>query len=378
MSIRTLGRLRRVALIALMGIAVSIGFATGSADAKTKDGKYLIYYSMSYVGNAWQTEAKNSLVAMSKTAAYRDRVEVRVQASGANAQRQIQQMNAMIQAGADAILAFPISPTALNGVIRNACKKGVVVVVINGVSEPCAYIVKIEGVAFGKRKAQWVIDQMGGKGNLVSIVGVPGVSYSEDHEQGVQEAVAASPGVTVVANLVGMWDQSLARVRMRELLATRSWSEIDGVVAGTGCYTISLMQVEDGYYPDNPIIPCAGESANGGRLQMLPADSGMEGAIGRKGLSIGSGLWAVPYLLKVSVDVLDGKDRDHLEYYNDHVVNVTQSNVKMCETGTASDFASGCNTIAPGIVPPDYAVDFWSPLTPELGFNAALLGEPDY
>jgi len=378
MSIRTLGRLRRVALIALMGIAVSIGFATGSADAKTKDGKYLIYYSMSYVGNAWQTEAKNSLVAMSKTAAYRDRVEVRVQASGANAQRQIQQMNAMIQAGADAILAFPISPTALNGVIRNACKKGVVVVVINGVSEPCAYIVKVEGVAFGKRKAQWVIDQMGGKGNLVSIVGVPGVSYSEDHEQGVQEAVAASPGVTVVANLVGMWDQSLARVRMRELLATRSWSEIDGVVAGTGCYTISLMQVEDGYYPDNPIIPCAGESANGGRLQMLPADSGMEGAIGRNGLSTGSGLWAVPYLLKVSVDVLDGKDRDHLEYYNEHVVNVTQSNVKMCETGTASDFASGCNTIAPGIVPPDYAVDFWSPLTPELGFNAALLGEPDY
>ena len=378
MSIRTLGRLRRVALIALMGIAVSIGFATGSADAKTKDGKYLIYYSMSYVGNAWQTEAKNSLVAMSKTAAYRDRVEVRVQASGANAQRQIQQMNAMIQAGADAILAFPISPTALNGVIRNACKKGVVVVVINGVSEPCAYIVKIEGVAFGKRKAQWVIDQMGGKGNLVSIVGVPGVSYSEDHEQGVQEAVAANPGVTVVANLVGMWDQSLARVRMRELLATRSWSEIDGIVAGTGCYTVSLMQVEDGYYPDNPIIPCAGESANGGRLQMLPADSGMEGAIGRNGLSIGSGLWAVPYLLKVGVDVLDGKDRDHLMFYNDHVVDVTQANVKMCESGTASDFAAGCNTIAPGIVPPDYAVDFWSPLTPELGFNAALLGEPDY
>ena len=315
---------------------------------------------------------------MSKTAAYKDRVELRVQASGANAQRQIQQMNAMIQAGADAILAFPISPTALNGVIRNACKKGVVVVVINGVTEPCAYVVKIEGVAFGKRKAQWVIDKMGGKGNLVSIVGVPGVSYSEDHEAGVQEAVAENPGVNVIANLVGMWDQSLARVRMRELLATRGWDEIDGVVAGTGCYTITLMQVEDGWYPDNPIIPCAGESANGGRLQMLPPESGIEGAVNRDGLSIGSGLWAVPYLLKVGVDVLDGKDRDHLIFYNDHVVDVTKDNIKMCESGTAAEFGAGCNTIPPGIVPPDYAVDFWSPLTPELGFNAALLGEPDY
>jgi ribose transport system substrate-binding protein len=365
-------------MVAVLGAAVGLAFAPDSAQAKTKDGKYLIYYSMSYVGNAWQTEAKNGISAMSKTAAYKDRVELRVQASGANAQRQIQQMNAMIAAGADAITAFPISPTALNGVIKNACKKGVVIVVINGVTEPCAYVVKIEGVKFGKRKAEWVIEQMGGKGNLVTITGVPGVSYSEDHEQGVQEAVAEHPDVEVIGRLVGMWDQSLARVKMRELLATRSWSDIDGIVAGTGCYTMTLMQVEDGYYPDNPIIPCAGESANGGRLQMLPPDSGIEGAVSRNGLSVGSGLWAVPYLLKVAVDVLDGKETDHLIFYNDAVVDVTPGNVKMCDQGTAAEFAAGCNTIPPGIVPPDYAIDFWSPFTPELGFNSVFLGEPDY
>lgn len=53
-----LGRFGRMTLVALMGLAMSLAFASGSADAKTKDGKYLIYYSMSYVGNAWQTEAK--------------------------------------------------------------------------------------------------------------------------------------------------------------------------------------------------------------------------------------------------------------------------------------------------------------------------------
>jgi ribose transport system substrate-binding protein len=370
--------LGRAALGTLLALVLGFGLSAGDAQAKTKDGKYLIYYSMSYVGNAWQTEAKNGVTAMSKTAAYKDKVEVRVQAAGANAQRQIQQMNAMIQAGADAILAFPISPTALNGVIKNACAKKVIVVVINGVTEPCAYVVKIDGVKFGALKAEWVINAMGGKGNLVSITGVPGVSYSEDHEQGVKEAVAKHPDVKVIGQLVGMWDQSLARVKMREFLATHKWSEIQGVVAGTGCYTISLMQVEDGYYPEHPIIPCAGESANGGRLQMLPTTSGMEGAIGRSGLSVGSGLWAVPYLLKVAVDVLEGKDHPHLIFYNDAVVEVTKDNVKLCESGTAKEFAAGCNTIPPGIVPPDYAIDFWSPFTPELGFNSALLGEPDY
>ena len=59
-------------------------------------------------------------------------------------------------------------------------------------------------------------------------------------------------------------------------------------------------------------------------------------------------------------------------------VPVTRETVKLCKTGTAKEFAEGCNTIPPGTVPPDYAIDFWSPNTPELGFNSALLGEPDY
>ena len=147
------------ALSALLRWRAIVGGTLGSsvADAKTKDGKYLIYYSMSYVGNAWQAEAKNAITAMSKTAAYRDKVELRVQASGANAQRQIEQINAMIQAGADAIVAFPISPTALNGVIKTACEKKVVFVAVNGVTEPCAYNVKIDGVKHGAKQAKWVL-----------------------------------------------------------------------------------------------------------------------------------------------------------------------------------------------------------------------------
>lgn len=379
MSARKFGWLKGLAFGTALTAAAAFGFGSGDAEAKTKDGKYLIYYSMSYVGNAWQTEAKNSVTAMSKTAAYKDRVELRTQAAGANAQKQIQQMNAMIQAGADAILAFPISPTALNGVIKNACEKGVVVVVINGVTEPCAYVVKVDGVKLGAERTEWVIKAMGGKGNIVAITGVPGVSYNEEHHQGFKETVAKYPDIKVIGELVGMWDQSLARVKMKEFLATHKWEDINGIVAQTGCYTLSLMQVEDGYYPKNPIIPCAGESSNGGRLQMLPVDSKIEGALGRNGLSAGSGLWAVPYLLKVAVDVLDGKKpASNPIFYNDAIVRVTKDNVKICETGTAADFAAGCNTIAPGIIPPDYAIDFWSPNTPELGFNAALLGEPDY
>jgi ribose transport system substrate-binding protein len=134
--------------------------------------------------------------------------------------------------------------------------------------------------------------------------------------------------------------------------------------------------VEDGRWPSKAIIPCAGESSNGGRLQMLPKDSGVEGALGRNGLSTGSGLFAAPYGLKIAMRVLAGEKVDQTTYYEG--VPVTRETVKLCKTGTAKEFAEGCNTIPPGTVPPDYAIDFWSPNTPELGFNSALLGEPDY
>lgn len=368
--------MRRIGVFLFL-LALTAGLAlSGSADAKTKDGKYLVYYSMSYIGNTWQAEAKNAIVAMSKTAAYRDKVELRVQASGANAQRQTEQINAMIEAGADAIVAFPISPTALNGVIRNACNKHVVVVVVNGVTEPCAYVVKIDATTQGAAAAKWLFDAIGGKGNVVNITGVPGVSYNEEYVKAVLDTAKAYPDVRITGTLVGMWDESTARVRMREFLATHTWDDIAGIVAQTGCYTIALMQVEENRYPGKPIIPCVSDASNGERLQMLPVDSGVDGALGRQGMSRGAGLFAAAYSLKIALRVLEGEKVDHLTYYQG--VAITNDQVKLCKTGTAKEFAEGCNTMPPGIVPPDYVIDFWSPETPELGFNSVLLGEPDY
>lgn len=368
--------MRRLGIFIFMAALAASFILPGAADAKTKNGKYLVYYSMSYIGNTWQAEAKNALVAMSKTAAYRDKVELRVQASGANAQRQTEQINAMIQAGADAIIAFPISPTALNGVIRNACAKHIIVVVVNGVTEPCAHVVKVDAVKQGTAAAKWLFEAMGGKGNVVNITGVPGVSYNEEYVQAVLDTAKAYPDIHIVGTLVGMWDESTARVRLQEFLATHTWDDIDGIVAQTGCYTITQMQIEDKRYPGKPIIPCSSDASNGERLQMLPAASGVEGALGRRGLSRGAGLDAAAYGLKIAIQALEGKKVDRITYLQ--VVPVTNENVKLCKTGTAKEFAEGCNTMPPGIVPPDYVMDFWSPLTPELGFNSVLLGEPDY
>ena len=355
---------------AALSVATLLGGSAEPAHAKTKDGKFLIYYSMSYLGNTWQTEARNAIVSLAEMPEFADKVELRVEASGADAQRQIQQITSMIGAGADAIIAYPISPSALNSVIKRACSRDIVVAVINGVGEPCAYTLKADGEKLGKARTQFVVDAIGGKGNVIEFLGVPGVSYNEDHHKGLVETLDEHPDVQVAAQLVGMWSAQETRAKMQEFLATHSWDEIDGIVAQMACHTLAEMQVEDGYADNHPIIPCAGEAENGARVQMLPKDSGVEGALGATGLSVGSGLSGVPYALRIVVDLLEGKQHPKLITYDP--VRVTNENVELCETGSAGEFAKGCNTIDPGMVPSDYVIDFWTPETAEIGLPQVL------
>src|SRR6201987_6058209 len=128
--------------------------AAGIAAAPTVNAaqKHKIFLSMSYIGNNWQAEAANMIKAMAASATYRDKVDLEVQGAGPNAQRQIQQINAMVQAGAQAIIVYPISPTALNQVTKSACEKGVVVIAYDSIiSEPCAYNVHIDQKAWGQK-----------------------------------------------------------------------------------------------------------------------------------------------------------------------------------------------------------------------------------
>lgn len=71
--------------------------------------------------------------------AHSNELDLKIQVAGPVAQKQIEQINTMVQAGANAIIIYPIAPTALNPAIRNACDNGVVVVTYNSeVTEPCA------------------------------------------------------------------------------------------------------------------------------------------------------------------------------------------------------------------------------------------------
>ncbi|WP_459675168.1 sugar ABC transporter substrate-binding protein [Acidisoma sp. 7E03] len=359
------------------GAALLVG---GMAAAQAKPFK--VYLSMSYIGNDWQAEAENMVKAMAASKEFKDKVKLEVQVSGPNAQRQIQQINAMVQAGAQAIVVYPISPTALNPVIRAACARHVVVIAYDAqVTEPCAYNVHIDQREAGTVTAQWLADKLGGKGNIVLMTGVPGTSVDTDRTAAAKAIFAKYPDIHIIAEGVGMWSQAVARTELSKIVATHPWSQIDGLWMQVGCLTATTMQKEAGA-ADTALKPCAGEGSNGHRVQMLAADTKVDGAqgsyrpMGLPSISYASPPYSGGLAFKRAVQMLEGKTMPH-----DIILPlplVKNETVQMCKTGSWQDMSNGCNVFQPAIISnPGWFAAIYSKDTPELGLQAALHGTPE-
>lgn len=360
---------------------IACGLALGASGANAAE-KFKIFLSMSFIGNDWQAEAANMVKAMAAHKSMADKVDLQVQVSGPNAQRQIQQINAMVQAGAQAIVVFPISPTALNAAVKNACDKGVLVFAYDGdISEPCAYNISIDQSEAGRVTAEWLVKRLNGKGDIIVITGVPGVSVDTLRTAAAKEVFAKHPDIKIVAEAVGMWSQAVARTELSKILATRSWDQISGLWMQAGCYTANSMQIEAGKTPEQ-LLPCAGEGSNGGRIQMLPAGTEVEGANGTytpmnaPRISYASPPYSGALALKLAVAKLEGKEVP--KRVTLPLPLVTNETIKYCKEGTWQEMKDGCNAFPPALVPnPGWFASIFSEETPEVGLAAALVGQPE-
>lgn len=360
-----------------------VTFSVATIDAFSRDKPYKIYLSLSFSGNDWQTEAENMIRALAASETMRDKVKLEVQIAGPDAQKQSQQINAMAQAGADAIVMYGVSETLLNGAIKNACDRGVVVIAYDSfVSAPCAYNITTDAQEFGRISAEWLVKQMNGKGNLLMVNGVPGASSDQARIKGAMSVFSKHPDIKIVGTIANMWSESVLRSELSKFLAVRSWDDIDGMWIQVGCYTAAAMQDEAGV-PDDKKKPCAGEAPNGHRIQMLPADQKIDGTqgayrpMGYPSISLASPPFEGPLALKYAVDILEGKKHDKLTIVP--IPTFTSEHIKLCKTGSWQEMHdTGCNAFDPSVIKnPGWFSDIYHPDLPEIGLEAALNAKPE-
>ena len=209
---------KHITLAAALGVSM-LAAGMQPAEAKTEDGKWLIYLSLSYSGNSWQSEAANIVKALAQTPPYDETVELVEVISGTDPQSQISDYESMIANGADGIVSFPISSNALNRTVRHGCDQGVLFFMYDAtVTEQCAYNVSYITSGFGENTAQALVNELQGEGKIFLSRGVPGNSVDERHTNGAMHIFDQYPGIEVVAEYYSNWDDRTTHLQRIQML----------------------------------------------------------------------------------------------------------------------------------------------------------------
>ena len=156
--------------------------------------------------------------------------EVVITQSNLNDSTQIQQMRQLVDQGVDAIFVCCSNPTALNQTVQYAYDKGVPTFSFTGyltapTSVNSSVNYQVVGFEIGKRMAE----ELGGKGNVLVVEGIPGTSASDSQDRGVKAGLATSADIKVVGSIAGMWTDQVAQGEVQKWLATHP-GKLDGIV----------------------------------------------------------------------------------------------------------------------------------------------------
>lgn len=290
--------------------SVEPSVSDGESESAASKGGFKIALSNSFIGNAWRSEMIKCFEATCRQKVESGEIsEFYSSSSGNDAQAQINEIRNMISKGYDAILVDAASPTALAPICEEAVSRGIVVASFdNTVDSDKIYNVNCDQVESGRIKAQFIVDQMNGKGNVIIISGIEGTTYSRDHQKGNMEVLQPyidKGDINLLGIGYGGWDEASVAVEINNMLAAYKSKGIDGIInEGQGEVAIYNALVQNNIDPTT--IPMAGEYTNG--FLRLIKDEGING------LAVGDPPYMVGTAVEIVLKVLNGETAEKMTW----------------------------------------------------------------
>ncbi len=225
--------------------AASVMSLLGATATVAHAEEFTIGLSNGWVGSEWRTQ----MIAEAEEAAkaWADKgvtVTTKVQSANVDVPGQIAHVRNFISQGVDAIIINPNSPTAFDPVFAEAADAGILVIATDAeVSSPDAIYVGIDQKGWAEMSARWLAETLDGKGTVVAINGVAGHPANEMRVAGYQEVFAEFPGIEIVNEVNGNWDQAQGQQAMQNILAT--YPDIDGVWVQDGMAAGAWRAMQD-------------------------------------------------------------------------------------------------------------------------------------
>ncbi|WCM53584.1 sugar ABC transporter substrate-binding protein [Pseudomonas sp. WJP1] len=191
--------------IRFASLALSLMFASGAAFADMKIG-----VSMSQFDDTWLTYLRESMDTKAKS--YPDGVKLQFEDARSDVVKQLSQVESFISQKVDAIVVNPVDTAATKKITEAAVKAGIPLVYVNrrpdDLNLPKGVVtVASNDLEAGQMQMQYLADKMGGKGDIVILLGDLANNSTTNRTKGVKEVLAKYPNIKIEQEQTGIWSR---------------------------------------------------------------------------------------------------------------------------------------------------------------------------
>ena len=189
----------------IASLALSLMFASGAALADLKIG-----VSMSQFDDTWLTYLRESMDKKAKSLP--DGVTLQFEDARSDVVKQLSQVESFISQKVDALIVNPVDTAATQRITKAAVAAGIPLVYVNRRPDdpklPQGVVtVASDDLEAGRMQMQYLADKMGGKGDIVILLGDLANNSTTNRTKGVKEVLKKYPDIKIEQEQTGTWSR---------------------------------------------------------------------------------------------------------------------------------------------------------------------------
>ena len=225
---------------------------TSSSDSATASKeKFKIGFSMDFTTQVWRANLLEKLEAAA--AKHSDEIELVTTNANSDTNKQISDIEDLMSQNIDLLIVAPFATEPLTPIVAEVYDKGIPVIVIdhevNG--DKFTSYIGASNEEIGTRAGEEIAKVLNGKGNVIELCGIPGMSPTIGRGDFMHDVVKKYSDIKFLASLNGQYDQTTAMNLMEDILQSHEASDIDLIYTHNDSMALGALQtIEDAGYGD--------------------------------------------------------------------------------------------------------------------------------
>ena len=160
---------------------------------------------------------------------FHDNVELKFAAAYDSDERQVEQIDSLVNDGIDLLIVAPNQVQTISPAIDRAYDKGIPVIVFERKTSSQKYtaFISADNYEMGRVMGEYIVSRLHGQGNVLEIKGLEGSSPAIERHNGFMDAMKDTPGINIVGSLQGDWTEPTAYETTKQWLTNNKDVRVD-------------------------------------------------------------------------------------------------------------------------------------------------------